>query len=468
MRRTLSLALIAALLGGAARAGEPTGWRTDGTGRYPDARPPLSWSPEKNVVWKTPMPKWGNASPVLAGDRIFVCAEPHLLLCVAAGDGKILWQRAVKLSDTWSEEDRKVGMAKMKETEELKKKQKQLEKDVNKAYAVYKKNVGGRTYEEYKKDPENRALKKRFKDLQKQQRDVEKQIAANARWAPAQCESTNGYTSATPVSDGKHVWVLLGTGVAACFDVKGERKWIRYVGRTPYAHGHSASPLLADGKLLVFVRKLTALEPLTGKTVWTLDPSRTGWGTPCVTRLGKTTVAVTSKGQVVRISDGKALASGIGYLEYASPLVAGGVAYHPETKARATKLELAEDGTLKTEKLWKLALKKDRYYASPLLHEGLLYVLSRYNTFYVIDAAKGEILRTEKLPLGKGTNYTSVTLAGKHIHLANDNGTTMVITPGKDYEVVATNKLEYSRSTPVFRDKRMYVRTWKTLYCIGQ
>jgi hypothetical protein len=47
------------------------GWRTDGTGRYPDAQPPTEWSAQSNVVWKTPLPKPSNATPILVGDRLF-------------------------------------------------------------------------------------------------------------------------------------------------------------------------------------------------------------------------------------------------------------------------------------------------------------------------------------------------------------------------------------------------------------
>jgi len=456
MRMTSALALAAAFLTTAAHAQSSVGWRSDGTGTYPDADPPVTWSADKSVVWKTPLPARSNSSPVVVGDRVFVCAEPDALLCVGAKDGRILWQRHVKLSDTWTAEDRKLAEAKEKETEALKKKHQWLDDEINKAYAARKKDI------------KNQKLRKRFKDLQKEQREVQKQISRNARWASAQTERTNGYTSSTPVSDGKHVWVLLGTGVAACFDRDGDRKWIQFLERPRQSHGHSASPVLADGKLLVSVHYLRALEPLTGKQLWQLEKPRHAWGTPFITKVGETTVAVTPKGQVVRVADGAILAEGVGYLEYASPIVADGVAYHLEGGARATRLAPAPDGTVKKEGVWKATLKRDRYYASAALVDGLLYVVNRRNTFYVIDAAKGAIVKSEFLPLGRGTDYPSVTLAGKHLYVSSDNGTTLVMRPGKDYKVIATNKLGPFRSTPVFRGTRMYVRTWKHLYCIGK
>jgi len=54
------------------------------------------------------------------------------------------------------------------------------------------------------------------------------------------------------------------------------------------------------------------------------------------------------------------------------------------------------------------------------------------------------------------------------VYVSSDNGTTFVMEPGRHGKIVARNKLEHFRSTPVFRGERMYVRTWKNLCCIGK
>ena len=33
---------------------------------------PLTWSGTENIVWKTPLPSWSGATPIIWGDRIFV------------------------------------------------------------------------------------------------------------------------------------------------------------------------------------------------------------------------------------------------------------------------------------------------------------------------------------------------------------------------------------------------------------
>ena len=37
------------------------------------------------------MPGRSNASPLPLGDRLFVCSEPDLLVCVSQKDGSVLW-----------------------------------------------------------------------------------------------------------------------------------------------------------------------------------------------------------------------------------------------------------------------------------------------------------------------------------------------------------------------------------------
>jgi outer membrane protein assembly factor BamB len=58
---------------------------------------PAEFGPEKNVLWKTPLPR-GLSSPCIWGDRIFLTAldgdrKRLVTVCVDRTDGKILWRR---------------------------------------------------------------------------------------------------------------------------------------------------------------------------------------------------------------------------------------------------------------------------------------------------------------------------------------------------------------------------------------
>src|SRR3954453_10068051 len=76
----------------------PVGWRGDGSGQYPSADPPTKWSAKENIIWKAEV-GMGTSSPVLVGQRLFITAEPNLLICLDAGTGKELWRKAHKIAD---------------------------------------------------------------------------------------------------------------------------------------------------------------------------------------------------------------------------------------------------------------------------------------------------------------------------------------------------------------------------------
>jgi hypothetical protein len=70
------------------------GFRRDGTGAFPDAKPVTAWDWEKgiNIAWTTPL-LWTKSSPLVVGDKVFTQMEPHFLVCVDRRTGKMLWQR---------------------------------------------------------------------------------------------------------------------------------------------------------------------------------------------------------------------------------------------------------------------------------------------------------------------------------------------------------------------------------------
>ncbi len=104
MKRILLLSLGIASLVSSARAGD--GWRQfrgpNGTGLSETKGLPVDFGPEKNVLWKTPLPG-GHSSPVLGRKRIFLTAMEASKLLVIALDlrsGKLAWQREVPRART--------------------------------------------------------------------------------------------------------------------------------------------------------------------------------------------------------------------------------------------------------------------------------------------------------------------------------------------------------------------------------
>ena len=57
------------------RADEWPQWRGPlGTGGAPDGNPPIEWSEQQNIRWKTRLPGTGYATPVIWGNDIFISA----------------------------------------------------------------------------------------------------------------------------------------------------------------------------------------------------------------------------------------------------------------------------------------------------------------------------------------------------------------------------------------------------------
>jgi len=72
----------------------PIGFRGDGSGHFPGATPPVSFSEKegKNVRWSIKLPSWSQSTPLVIGKRVITSAEPDTTLCVDADTGKVLWQ----------------------------------------------------------------------------------------------------------------------------------------------------------------------------------------------------------------------------------------------------------------------------------------------------------------------------------------------------------------------------------------
>jgi outer membrane protein assembly factor BamB len=74
-------------------------WRgPGGQGHSDDKDVPLVWGEKKNLLWKAPLPGAGNSTPIVWGDRVFLTAASargaeRYVLCLRAGDGKLLWKR---------------------------------------------------------------------------------------------------------------------------------------------------------------------------------------------------------------------------------------------------------------------------------------------------------------------------------------------------------------------------------------
>ncbi|MEZ4269083.1 MAG: PQQ-binding-like beta-propeller repeat protein [Myxococcota bacterium] len=464
--RCLSLLAVLAVLAapGAWAATGPTGFRGDGSSRFPEAKPPLRFSTDSGVTWAAKMPAWSNASPVVVGDKVFVTAEPFDLLCLSATDGRKLWQRTTGATDCLEGAERDAAERDAVEAKRITALLTEREKALSKQKRAVRKRAA------------DAAAKALLESLSAEVNSLRAQLAKHDRYRPPDPIPELGFASATPVTDGRLIYAVFGNGTVTAFDLAGKRVWGRWLG-TPlqamrgYSRGQAASPMLIDGRLIVAMNALQALDPATGKVLWTGD-NYTDYGTPVHVRVGGQSVLVTPAGAVIRVSDGRTLATSLGAMLYVGPVALGDTIFFiggndASAPVEATAVQLRSSGDSASGSVkWRTRLGNDRLYSTPVAHDGLVYIVSRLNTLWVLDAATGKLVYEASLPLGNGDVYPSPVIAGDRLYVTSKSGAVAVLKPGRAHEELAVNQLEPARASPVFIGKRMYYRGFDTLYAI--
>ena len=202
------------------------------------------------IVWMTPTPSPGASAPVIAGDRMFFTSETGSLSCVNKADGKLLWMRTLTYYDFVTDEERKANPKIFAELDPIAEQLKQA--DQTEIVMPWKLP---RLEKDMRWSLETPLIRKMAR--------VSRERYGNpATWG---CEA--GYTACNPVTDGELVYALFGTGIIACYDRDGNCKWKRVLKHGTVEHGYTTSPLLVDGKLVVYFDNFTVLDAKTGDVI---------------------------------------------------------------------------------------------------------------------------------------------------------------------------------------------------------
>ncbi len=102
----------------------------------------------------------------------------------------------------------------------------------------------------------------------------------------------NSYASPTPACDGKRVYVYFGSFGLVAYDMDGHEAWRKPLPAVGIEHGSGASPILADGRVIICCDQskdayLLAVSGDTGQTLWQCDRPSTkacGYSTPVLWR----------------------------------------------------------------------------------------------------------------------------------------------------------------------------------------
>lgn len=469
--RLASTLLVVTVLSAPAVAGDVAGWRGDGDGVYADATPPVTLDVAA-AAWKTPLPAISNASPLVVGDKVCGATEPTGLFCADRKTGALLWQVQNPVVDALAGDERVRVQALIADAEAAE------------AELAIKTVEYSALSREMRKPDAPREIYARGQTVGNALAALKKRVLEARPYRTSAEIDTIGYSSPTPISDGKALYAVYGNGVVASYDLSGKRRWIRWVGHTVatmrgYHQGQTASPRLVGGVLIVAQRVLQGLDPATGATVWEAG-AYSDFGTPEVATVGGVPVVFTPAGQLLRATDGKVLASDLGDLWYLGPYVSGDRVYYlgavGDAHARidggvpAVAWDLAADGAggVTATKRWETRIAvNQRFYASPIVYDGLLYWTSREGTLVVVDPDTGASVYTRDLSDElKGEAWPSPVAAAGRIYVASDNGVTLTVKAGRTFELLGRGRLERMRGSPVFVGDRVYARGLDNLYSL--
>lgn len=298
----------------------------------------------------------------------------------------------------------------------------------------------------------------------------------------------NTYASETPVTDGQYVVVYFGMMGVVCYDLDGQLMWRKDLGSYEMRNswGTASSPAMHDGKVFIQVDSeqdsfLVALDVASGEEVWRKDRQEgSNWGSAMIWQNRLRTELVTN-GQTVRsydpddgdllweldLGDGgvNSTASGTDSVLIVGRAGRDGSALHA--------VEAGASGDLSSGSgiLWSNTTTGPEM-SSPLVYEGYVYLLRRNGgQVTCLDASNGDQVFRGRLP-DAGEFWASPWAHGGNVYCPDANGSTFVLRPGPEMQVVSVNHLTKSEGTrywasSAISDGRIFIRSSDTLFAIG-
>jgi outer membrane protein assembly factor BamB len=306
------------------------------------------------------------------------------------------------------------------------------------------------------------------------------------------------YANSTPATDGRIVVAWFGSQGVHAYDVNGRFLWKVDLGRLDlgaydiptFEWGSASSPIIWNGLVILQCDTQTdsfllALDGSTGKTVWKTDRDELpSWGTPTVATTSKGPALVTNASNFIRGYDprtGKELwrLGRSSKITAPTPIFADDLfvvasGRGPERPIFVVRPSARGDVTLPDGKTNSEAIVWSRtgrgsYMPTPLVYNGILYVLGNNGLFDAYNLQSGEEIYRQRLPvIGSGFSASPVAADGK-IYMSNEDGEMLVVAAGQKFTHIATNSMgELLMATPALSEGVMYVRSSASLFAIGR
>ena len=399
------------------------------TGVSRSATPPTEWSETKNIRWKVELPGRGSSSPVIWGDRMFVLSAVPIGVDAAASHAP---RGAVQPRDRYRfvvfAIDRRTG-----------------------------KTIWERTARE--EQPH---------------------------------EATHGdngtYASSSAITDGQRVYAWFESQGMYVYDMDGTELWSKDLGDTRMRNqfGEGSTPALAGDRLVIVWDQIApggsfvvSLDAATGRELWRVPRDEIDtWATPLVVEHEGRRQAVVPGMKKIRsydLDNGNVVweSKGVTMNPIPSPVFGDGLVFVTSgfqgNNLKAIRLASAKGDITGTDAIvWTLD-RDTPYVPSPLLYDGILYLLkTNSGILSAFDAKSGtphyQLQRLEGVP----EVFASPVGAGGRVYIAGRDGVVLVIRNAGKYELLASNKLDDGfDASPALVDDAIYLRGYRNLYAIA-
>ena len=412
---------------------EPTqqwpAWRGPlGTGEAPESDPPIDWSEDNNLLWKTALPGLGHSTPVIWGNRLFLTwATPFGEQVAPAPE-----------TDPGAHNNPPVVQAHRFEV------------------AAFERLTGALLW----------------------------QVAVHTELPHERSHETGSFASASPVTDGERLFAFFGSRGLYCLDLDGVVYWSKQLGqmRTKHHHGEGSSPVLYRDALVVnwdheeesFV---LCLDKSTGEERWRVSRDEaTSWATPIVVEVdGKAQVVISGTKRIrgYDLASGMEVwnSPGMAHNVVATPVYGDGILVAASSYEKQAMIGLrlagAKGALAETDKLLWYRRRRTPYVPSPLLADGWIHTLNHnQGLFFSVDIQTGtsdSALRLDHL----GDIFASPIAAGGRIYICDRSGMTAVLSQSQPHKVLAWNQLADAFSaSPIAVGQHLYLRGERFLYCL--
>ncbi len=307
--------------------------------------------------------------------------------------------------------------------------------------------------------------------------------------------------NASPVTDGKGLFVYFRSGTFAALELDGTVRWklnlVEQFGRDQLFWDQGSSPVVTD-KEVVMVRLhggdswLAGFDKATGGLRWrqsrnfeTPVENNNAYNTPMPHRhAGKPALLVWGADHLTAhdAANGETLWScggfnpdATGYWPaIATPVIAGDLAVVPvgrddrSGQSRVHGIKLGGEGDVTaTHRLWK---REDLgvFVSSPAVYKGRIYLLRHRGGVVCLDPATGKTVWSDALPEDKSPYYASPIIANGILYAAREDGVVFAARVDERFELLGANPMgERIVASPVPVANRLLLRGDSHLFCVA-